>query len=106
MPIAQTEQPRCTHCGEEYEGPVAQPFWQWADCGFCMRRFKVPGNPNVPMTAYRRPFWTDQFRMGREDGIHPPAGLDGLMYTIVGLFGFCGLTVVAFTIAAIIRFGL
>lgn len=100
------ESPACPHCGEAFEGRVTTPFWHWVDCGFCLRRYKAPGNPHAPLPPYHRPFWTDQFRLGREDRVRPPAALDGLMLAIVALFGFCGLLVIATTIAEIIRFAL
>jgi len=53
-------------------------------CAWCGERFQVRGRPEAGRQPFRRPFWTDQFRMYRDDASseHLPAAIDGFMLFI------------------------
>ncbi len=74
-------------CGREYAAEITKRFPHEVTCPVCGELFEIPGNPEVPLSEFTRPFWADQFcKYRHETQPDEAAGLHPLMLIVVGRF--------------------
>lgn len=89
------DEPHCPMCGSRYPDPIVKPRRHEVDCPYCGEAFSVEGNPDIARPEYHRPFWTDQFRPGKENEETPDA--------VAGI-GLPALVIVGVTLVVIVIF--
>ena len=83
-----SDHPICPMCGEPYALAITKRHRHRVECTFCGEELTVDGNSEVPLSDYRPPFWSDQYRFAQADtkSGEIPAGLGTAMTVIVGGF--------------------
>jgi transcription elongation factor Elf1 len=95
------EKPTCPMCGIDFVETITKQVSHKVQCQTCGEQFEVEGNPDAAIPELKRPFWTDQFRHGREESTvgNGDANLGGAM---IGIVSFFGLMILAITVLSVL----